>query len=218
MFLGHFACRRCIPILLLAYGMWGKLSDRTEIPDHGSSPEQQSDNLGARFLSDAEKCCVSLLPAHCRVSKFRFQPARRGVSRRHNLLCPANGIRLGPWSSQKVAVDAEVNEVLDVLVVLSSRGVRMHSRPVRKVAGGAERSSQLPFVRVAHYRIIRALAGCGRHCAILFASELPVVCGGHTQVVHRSHLFRDASPEGYRSSWLHSEIPAFSSRRQSLIP
>ena len=81
MFLGHFACRRCIPILLLAYGLWGKLSDRTEIPDHGSSPEQQSDNLGAHFLSDAEKCCVSLLPAHCRVFGFRSRPARRSVSR-----------------------------------------------------------------------------------------------------------------------------------------
>ena len=28
MFLGHFACRRCIPTLLLAYGLCGKLSDR----------------------------------------------------------------------------------------------------------------------------------------------------------------------------------------------
>ena len=28
MFLGHFACRRRIPTLLLAYGLWGKLSDR----------------------------------------------------------------------------------------------------------------------------------------------------------------------------------------------
>ena len=27
MFLGHFACRRCIPTLLLAYGLWEKLSD-----------------------------------------------------------------------------------------------------------------------------------------------------------------------------------------------
>ena len=78
----------------------------------------------------------------------------------------------------------------------------MHSRQVQKVAGDAERSSQLPFVRVAHYRVIRALAGCGRHCAILFGS----------------HLFSDASPEGYRSSWFHSEILAFSSRRHSLIP
>ena len=59
----------------------------------------------------------ALLPAYCRVSRFRFQPARRGVSRRHNLLCPANGQRLCLWSSQKVTVDAEVNEVLDVLVV-----------------------------------------------------------------------------------------------------
>ena len=91
--------------------------DRTEFLDHGSSPEQQSDNLGAHFLSGAEKCCVSMLPANCRVSQFRFRPARRGVSRRQNLLCRANGLRLGPWSSQKVAVDAEINEVLDVLVV-----------------------------------------------------------------------------------------------------
>ena len=28
MFLGHFACRRCIPTLLLAFGLWEKLSDR----------------------------------------------------------------------------------------------------------------------------------------------------------------------------------------------
>ena len=75
----------------------------------------------------------------------------------------------------------------------------MHSRQVQKVAGDAERSSQLPFVRVAHYRVVRALAGCGRHCAILFASELLFVCGGHTQVLTRSHLFH-ALPEGYRSS------------------
>ena len=77
----------------------------------------------------------------------------------------------------------------------------MHSQQVQKVAGDAERLSQLPFVRVAHYRVARALAGCGRHCTILFASELLFVCGGHTQVLHRSHLFRDALPEGYRSSW-----------------
>ena len=70
---------------------------------------------------------------------------------------------------------------------------------------------------------VRALAGCGRHCTVLFASELLVVCGGHTQVLYRavtysvmrrlrttgvlgftrrflpfprasSHFFRDASP------------------------
>ena len=67
----------CFP----AYGLWGELSDQTEFPDHGSSPEPQSDNLGAHFLRDAEKCCDFLLHAHCRVSRLRFQPARRGVSR-----------------------------------------------------------------------------------------------------------------------------------------
>ena len=36
---------------------------------------------GAHFLSDAEKCCVSLLFAHCRVFGFRSRPARRSVSR-----------------------------------------------------------------------------------------------------------------------------------------
>ena len=28
MFMGHFACRRYIPTLPPAYGLWGKLSDR----------------------------------------------------------------------------------------------------------------------------------------------------------------------------------------------
>ena len=39
-----------------------------------------------------------------------------------------------------------------------------------------------------------------------------------TRVLHRSHLFRDALPECYRSSWFHSEPPAFSSRWHSLVP
>ena len=43
----------CFP----AHGLWVELSDQTEFPDHGSSPEPQSDNLGAHFLRDAEKCC-----------------------------------------------------------------------------------------------------------------------------------------------------------------
>ena len=43
----------------------------------------------------------------------------------------------------------------------SSRGERLHSRQVRKVAGEI-------VVRVADYRVVRALAGCGRHCATLF--------------------------------------------------
>ena len=49
----------------------------------------QSDGRDAHFLSGTEKCSVSLLHAHCRTYLFRVRPARRGVSHRHNLLCPA---------------------------------------------------------------------------------------------------------------------------------
>ena len=63
-----------------------------------SGTERQS---GRALLRLCEKCCVSLSSAHCRVSGFRFRPARPGVSRRHNLLCPANGLRLGLWSSKE---------------------------------------------------------------------------------------------------------------------
>ena len=79
-------------------GLWGKLSDWTEFLVRCSSPAEQSDSRDAHFLSGAEKCCASL-PAHCRTSRFRIRPARRGVSRRHNFLCPASGFRLRPWSS-----------------------------------------------------------------------------------------------------------------------
>ena len=30
---------------------------------------------------------------------------------------------------------------------------------------------QPPFVRIAVYRVVRALAGCGRHCATLFTQQ-----------------------------------------------
>ena len=85
--------------LLPAYGLWGKSSSRTEFPDHASSSAQQSDSPDAHFLSGAEKCCVSPLSANFRVFGFRSRPARGGVSRWHNLLCSANGLRLRiSWS------------------------------------------------------------------------------------------------------------------------
>ena len=65
-------------------GQWGKLSDRTEFLDHGSSPEQQSDK-GAHFLRGAEKCFVSPLPAHSSFSWFRF-PASGVVGHRTSLV------------------------------------------------------------------------------------------------------------------------------------
>ena len=45
-----------------------------------------------------------------------------------------------------------------------------------------------------------AREGCGRRCAILFASELLVICGRHTSPVSGSHLFRDLSPEDNKNS------------------
>ena len=80
--------------------VWRKFSTRSEFPDHASSPSLQSDGRDEHFLSGTEKCCVSRLHAHCHFFRFRVRPARRGVSRKHNLLCPANGPRLSPWSSE----------------------------------------------------------------------------------------------------------------------
>ena len=62
-----------------------------------SGTEPQSGRALSRLC---EKCSVSLSSAHCRVSGFLFRPARRGFSRRHNSLCPINGLRLGLWSSK----------------------------------------------------------------------------------------------------------------------
>ena len=53
-----------------AYGLWGKLSDQTEFPNHGSSPAQQNDSPDAHFLCGPEKCCISLLPAHFGVFRY----------------------------------------------------------------------------------------------------------------------------------------------------
>ena len=46
----------------------------------------------------------------------------------------------------------------------SSRRERPHSRQVQKVVGEI-------VVRIADYRVVRALAGCGRHCATLFTQR-----------------------------------------------
>ena len=88
-----------------------------------SSPALQICDRDAHFLSGTEKCCVSLLHAHCRSFRFRIRPARRGVSRRHNLLCPANDPRLSPWSIRnsqavpgrcsRVAVDMRSGQLRD---------------------------------------------------------------------------------------------------------
>ena len=86
-----------------------------------ASPALQSDGRDAHFLNGTEKCCVSLFRAHCRSFRFRIRPARRGVSCRRNLLCPANGPRLSPRSSEIR------RQFLDVALVSQSTWVSLQT-------------------------------------------------------------------------------------------
>ena len=76
-----------------------------------------------------------------------------------------------------------------------SLSMREHDRSRRSREMHMSIRSSVEMVVTQHAR-----EGCGRRCAILFASELLVVCGRHTSPISGSHLFRDVSPEDCRNS------------------
>ena len=117
-------------------------ADWTEFSVHGSSPAQQNGSRDAHFLDGAEKCCVSPSSTHFRVSRFRFGPARQGVSRRHKFLCPESGADRGPRSSQRSG------RVIRSSQSMACREQLSESRPS---AGGNCR--QFSAARVTHLRV-----------------------------------------------------------------